>query len=329
MEQDSNISKTLYGLFYWRKNNQYIFSRSKFLTLMVFIVIFIYGLEDLNIITAFLIGLFFAVPIYIIGLLIHEFADIDSSFYSGNLAEDLKHFLFYWYGGQNKFTISKTKLITIIIIAIGLLSGLKSAIPGQNSGEAFANTVISLMVAVPAFLIGYVIHNKNNQNDFSKSSSQNINKETISDNTNNTTSYTNFNDNSSISPNYVNYVLKAKELKKEYDEKELKTKELINAKFIPPQITNDRFMEVVENCSKLFNNQYTSILNIINFTKEDSIRLDEEIDSKINIMESLIEKLDDLSSELVIQMSKTKNDDIHAVLNDMENLISSINNYEE
>ena len=46
-------------------------------------------------------------------------------------------------------------------------------------------------------------------------------------------------------------------------------------------------------------------------------------------MESLIEKLDDLSSELVIQMSKTKNEDIHTVLNDMENLITSINNYEE
>ena len=256
MGQDSNISKTLYGLFYWRKNNQYIFSRSKFLTLMVFIVIFIYGLEDLNILTAFLVGLLFAVPIYIIGLLIHEFADIDSSFYSGNLAEDLKHFLVYWYGGQNKFTLSKTKLITIIIIAIGLLSGLKSAIPGQNSGEAFANTVISLIIAVPAFLIGYFIHNKNNQNDFSKSSPQNINKETISDNTNDTTTHTDFNDNSSISPNYVNYILKAKELKKEYDEKELKTKELINAKFTPPQITNDKFMEVVENCSKLFNNQY-------------------------------------------------------------------------
>ncbi len=329
MGQDSNISKMLYGLFYWRKNNQYIFSRSKFLTLIVFFVIFIYGLEGFNIITAFLLGLFFAIPIFIIGFLVHKFADIDSSFYSGNLSEDLKHFLFYWYCGQNKFSLSKTKLITIIIIAIGLLSGLKSAIPGQNSGEAFANTVISLMVAVPVFLIGYFIHNKNNQNDFSKSSPQNINKESISNNTNDTTPHTNFNDNSAISPNYVNYVLKTKELKKEYDEKELKTKELINTKFTPPQITNDKFMEVVENCSKLFNDQYTSILNIINFTKEDSIKLDEEIDSKINIMESLIEKLDDLSSELVIQMSKTKNDDIHAVLNDMENLITSINNYEE
>ena len=123
--------------------------------------------------------------------------------------------------------------------------------------------------------------------------------------------------------------MKINELKKEFDESELATKELIKAKFEPPQITYDRFIAVVDNCSEIFNEQYSSAINIINFSNNDSERVDEEINSKINILQSLIDKLTDLSSELAINISKTKDDDIDNVLNDMENLISSIHNYED
>ena len=107
------------------------------------------------------------------------------------------------------------------------------------------------------------------------------------------------------------------------------TKELIKAKFQPPQITYDCFISVVDNCSMIFNEQYSAALNLINFSNEDSKRVDEEIKSKINTLQSLMDKLNDLSNELVINMSKTKDDDIGVVLEDMENLISSINDYEE
>ena len=107
------------------------------------------------------------------------------------------------------------------------------------------------------------------------------------------------------------------------------TKELIKTKFEPPQITYNRFIAVVDNCSKIFNEQYTSALNLINLSNNSSEKVDAEINSKINILQSLIEKLNDLSNELVINISKTKDDDIDHVLNDMENLISSINNYKD
>lgn len=50
---------------------------------------------------------------------------------------------------------------------------------------------------------------------------------------------------------------------------------------------------------------------------------------KLILLLSLIDKLYDLSNELVISMSKTKDDDVGGVLEDMENLIYSINDYDE
>ena len=46
-------------------------------------------------------------------------------------------------------------------------------------------------------------------------------------------------------------------------------------------------------------------------------------------MESIINKLDDLSNELVINVSKSNDEDINNVLNNMESLIASIHNYED
>ena len=262
---------------------------------------------------------------FIIGFLIHKFVKIDSSFYKGNIVEDLKHFLFYWYEGSNKFRLSKTKIITVIILIIGFINGLQTSIAGESGGYVIGTILVSVVFAIPVSLIGFVLHKSksknntstgyvdNNVNDADHKASKTVLNEDISD----------------ISLNYVNYVLKANELKKEFDEKEFKTRELIKTKFSPPQITYDRFIAVVDNCSKIFNEQYLSILNLVNYSKSDSEKIKNEINSKIDNMESIINKLDDLSNELVINVSKSNDEDINNVLNNMESLIASIHNYED
>ena len=111
--------------------------------------------------------------------------------------------------------------------------------------------------------------------------------------------------------------------------KESRARKLIETKFSPPQITYDRFIDVVDECSEIFNEQYLIILNLCELSENNSVAVDDEINSKINILKSITDKLDDLSSELVINMSKTNDDDIDYVLEDMENLISSVNNYKD
>lgn len=304
-------------LLYWNENNRFVFSRTKFLTLLVFIISFIYGLQDWQFGIALVIALVFAVPTFVIGFLIHSLMDIDSSYYSGNAGEDIVHFLFYWYE-EDRFRISKTKLITVLIIAVGLISGFGSALPGQYSGPAFASTLISIIIAVPVFIIGYFIHKKTSVKKASKPVQTNVKKE-----------YNQENENAYVSPDYVGYVLKAKELKKEYDEKEKETRDLINKKFTPPQITNEKFMAVVDESNKVFNEYYSSILNMVNFVGKDSAKIDDELTSRLDSLREITDKLDDLSSELIISMSKSGSDEVHDVLEDMENLITSINDYKD
>lgn len=301
-------------LLYWKENNRYVFSRTKFLTLLVFVVSFIYGLQDWQFGTALVIALVFAVPTFIIGFFIHSIMDIDSSYYSGNAGEDIVHFLLYWHE-DDRFRLSKTKLITLLIIVLGLISGLGSALPGQYSGQAFASTVVSIVIALPAFLIGYFIHKRTSAK---KPVQQPVR-----------TQESRPNQNAFNSPDYMGYALKARELKMEYNEKERQTRELINKRFTPPQITNEKFMAVVDESTKVFNEYYKSILNMINFAGKDSARIDNELTSRLDSLRAIIDKLDDLSSELIISMSKSDADEVHDVLDDMENLITSINEYKD
>ena len=70
-------------------------------------------------------------------------------------------------------------------------------------------------------------------------------------------------------------------------------------------------------------------MNLINYSKSDSAKIEGEIISRMDNLKSITDKLDDLSDELVISMSKSNDEDIHNVLNDMETLIDSINDYDE
>lgn len=230
---------------------------------------------------------------------------------------------------NNTMRISKTKVITLLVFITFFIWPLydflfvpKYSYLGPGTAILTA-LIIALIVSVPVFIIGFIISKiigKNNKSPQNTSSANTSNQNVAEIDKNIKPIKTN-------NLNTDSRVLKINELKKEFDEKELTTKELIKAKFEPPQVTYDRFISVVNNCSKIFNEQYSSALNLINLSNNDSEKIDEEINSKINILQSLIDKLNDLSNELVINISKTKDEDIDNVINDMENLISSINNY--
>lgn len=330
-------NELVHRLLYWNENNQYVFSRTKFLTLVTFIITFVCSLTTPILIIPVLAGFCVSAPVFIIGWLIHKFMKIDSSFSQDNLSEDIKHFLFYWNYGANEFELSKTKIITVFIIIIGLLWAFQIVIDGEYAGGELTGTLIAcilicLFVAIISFFIGFGIHKFKQNNNIKPNSTYNYNKSTNDMNREKLKNidFTKINiNNSNKSSNFIEYKSKIDNLKKEFDEKKLTTKGLIKTKFEPPQITYDRFITIVDDCIKIFNEQYTAALNLINFANDDSAKVCEEIDSKINIMQSLIDKLDELSSELVIQMSKTKDDDINNVLNNMEDLISSINSYNE
>jgi hypothetical protein len=119
-------------------------------------------------------------------------------------------------------------------------------------------------------------------------------------------------------------------LKVEYDAKEKVVVNLIEKSFAPPQITYDKFMTTVNNCNKVFNNQVDSALNIVKLTTRETPRIDTELENKISNMKAIISNIDDLTNELIINLSSNKksNSDVENLFDDMKDLIDSVKKYD-
>ncbi|WP_405270620.1 hypothetical protein [Methanobrevibacter sp.] len=125
------------------------------------------------------------------------------------------------------------------------------------------------------------------------------------------------------------YEKEVNDLKVLFDVKEEVVKDLIEKSFAPPQLTYDRFMNVVGNSRKMFYAQRDSALNIINLAAEDTPRIEGELESKIGNMKAIIDQIEDLTNELVINLNSNEesSDDVKNLLEEMENLTSSVKEY--
>lgn len=118
-------------------------------------------------------------------------------------------------------------------------------------------------------------------------------------------------------------------LKVLFDVKEGVVRDLIKKRFEPPQITYDRFISMVDKAHKMFYNQVDSSLSIISLATEDSPRIRDELESKIANMKTIINQVEELTNELVINISSDdqSEEEIKILLDDMENLIDSVKDY--
>lgn len=129
---------------------------------------------------------------------------------------------------------------------------------------------------------------------------------------------------------FKEYETQLKELKEEYDKKKEKVIILIEKAFAPPQITYDRFIDSVKKSNKIFQAQYQSATNIITLASEETPRMRMELERKISTLKSIISHIDDLTNELIINLSSDKksSDEVNLLFDDMDELIKSIKKYE-
>ena len=118
-------------------------------------------------------------------------------------------------------------------------------------------------------------------------------------------------------------------LKVLFNVKESVVRDLIKKRFEPPQITYDRFMSSVDSCRKIFYTQVESASNIINLAAEDTPRIRDEIEGKIDAMKKIINQIEDLTNELVINIGSDGESaqEVKNLLDDMEKLIDSVKDY--
>ena len=125
------------------------------------------------------------------------------------------------------------------------------------------------------------------------------------------------------------YVSEVEELKSVFDSKEVKVRDLITKRFKPPQMTYDRFMTTIDKSHDLFYHEAEGALNIAKYAVEDTPRVEEEIESKIDTLKSIIDQIEDLINELVINISSDEksSDDVKILVDDIDNLIDSVKDY--
>ena len=125
------------------------------------------------------------------------------------------------------------------------------------------------------------------------------------------------------------YEKQVNDLRQLYEVKEKIAIDMIGKRFSPTELTYDRFMSTLKSCTNLFYEEADSTLNIINFATDNTPKVEYEIKNRLDILKLIIEKADELTNELVLNMSSldSDSDEIRYLVEDMEKLIESVKDY--
>ena len=304
------MSDLIHSLLYWNYGGKHILSKTKLFSIMLFLIVFLSFFTS-GLPGVILVGALFAGIEFCIGCIIHMLlpkpskAVLDNS--DNGLLTDLKHFFFYWQDRKTgQFTLSKTKILSVGIMVMSMLFSL-TIFPFSVVGNVFFGIIVSF----PAFLIGTGVHKTTVVSDKIQSHipkqvptpPPKIEEEEV---------------------NFDEYQIELNRLENEYFTKEQKLRLLIEKKFEPPQMTYNKFMAVLDNSTKTFTEEMDLAQRMMNLSDKKLL------ESKITNMKNIISKLDDLSDELVLSISNSKEDDseVNDLLNDMEKLIKSVKDYD-
>ena len=316
---------TLHKLFYWDYDGQYMLSKSKLAGISAFLLLASMCVLSNAPVAIIVIGAIIGALIFFLGFAIHNLRSNPSKskldYNDYGFLQDLYHLLFFW---QNKktgqFVLSKTKIISHLIFL--LFAAIACFLPTAKS--LFAIILFGMFFEAPAFLIGYGIHKLTNpypvnpKREIPKPKEMPKPKPEIKRPVETPGSV----------PEYMGYKSQIEDMIREYNVKEAHTRDLIEKRFEPPQLTYSRFIGVVDKSTKMFNHQSDSALTMINLANDYSPKIENEIKSKISVLRQIISKLDDLTNELVLTMEKSDDNEINSLFDDMSNLINSVNDYD-
>ena len=133
------------------------------------------------------------------------------------------------------------------------------------------------------------------------------------------------------SQNYSYYKKQVEELKKTYETKEEKVLELLEKKFPNGQMTYGRFRGEVDVCRVNFFKEAEAAENMINLSDGYSEKIADALKEKISTLQSIVAKMNDLQSELIISISngdEGSDEEIDNLIREMNDLIDSVKDYD-
>ena len=154
---------------------------------------------------------------------------------------------------------------------------------------------------------------------------------TFNTTTSNTSSTTTTTTSNNTSQNYSYYKKQVEDLKKTYETKEEKVLELLEKKFPNGQMTYGRFRGEVDVCRVNFFKEAEAAENMINLSDGYSEKIADALKEKISTLQSIVAKMNDLQSELIISISNGddgSNEEIDNLIKEMNDLIDSVKDYD-
>ncbi|MCI5738101.1 MAG: hypothetical protein PUB95_06750 [Methanobrevibacter ruminantium] len=154
---------------------------------------------------------------------------------------------------------------------------------------------------------------------------------TFNTTTRNTTSTTTTTTSNTTSQNYSYYKKQVEDLKKTYETKEEKVLELLERKFPNGQMSYGRFRGEVDVCRVNFFKEAEAAENMINLSDEYSEKIANALKEKIKTLQSIVSKMNDLQSELIISISNGddgSDQEIDNLIKEMNDLIDSVKDYD-
>ena len=318
--EDNSI---VHKLFYNSYDGYYVMSKAKVIGICVFLIFSLLALISGAPIGILFFALLFGVLTYIIFYAIGKIRGkprrekiIHNDY---GLLTDLIHLAFYWQNRQGGFVISKTKIIChLVFLAFFSISW------SFHIGTLFGAVLFGIIFEIPAFVVGYVIHKLVNPNPEAKPKPVKPQKEIPAKKPKEPETKT-----EEPAGPYAGYKRQLDELNVKFQEKDKSARSLIEKRFEPPQLTYTRFISGVDKSKKLFEKNMDSAITMIELDDEYSPRIAGEIESKISILKSIIDKLDDLSEELILNENLSKKEDVDELIDDMDSLISSVKEYND
>ena len=164
--------------------------------------------------------------------------------------------------------------------------------------------------------------------DVKPNNSFNTTKSNTTSNRRSTTTTTTSN---TTSQNYSYYKKQVDDLKKTYESKEEKVLELLEKKFPNGQMTYGRFRGEVDVCRVNFFKEAEAAENMINLSDGYSEKIADALKEKISTLQSIVAKMNDLQSELIISISNGddgSDEEIDNLIKEMNELIDSVKDYD-
>ena len=123
------------------------------------------------------------------------------------------------------------------------------------------------------------------------------------------------------------YESKVKQIEKEYNSKQARASELVEKLFDPSHMSYSKFTAAIKRSNQLFANQLKITQKMMELDSSEVVN--RQLEDKIRVLNTFVDKMEELINELVIQLSSNKDDDddINALVKDMDDLIDSVKDY--